>query len=253
MNGRSSPGFPALLLLLLLSLSGRAAARDFCGLPVQPGHDRDALWRIVHCHCTPAAAQGLAPPWPCTATGPDAALLKDIRGQSQYLLIPTARVTGIEDPALLAPGAPNYFAQAWQARGLVGLRLGRGLPGDAVGLAINAAIRRTQDQLHIHIDCVTTELRAALAGVAVDSGWAPLGSAWPGWQARRLPGEGDALAADPFALLAAEMPGAAAAMGEWTLLVTQVAAPPGFVLLAGRQPESGNAEHLQDHGCALAH
>lgn len=252
MNLRSGPGFPALLGLLLLVLAGPAAAQDLCALPAPAGHDRDALRRIVHCQCGPAAAQGLAPPWPCTAVGPDAALLKDLRGDSQYLLIPTARVTGIEDAALLAPGAPNYFAQAWQARGLVGLRLGRGLPRDAVGLAINAAIRRSQDQLHIHLDCLRPELRAALAGATIGAGWAPLGTAWPGWQARRLPGAQDDLAADPFAVLATEIPGARAAMGDWTLLVTQVAAPPGFVLLAGRQPESGNAEHLQDHGCALA-
>ncbi len=252
MNLRAGPALPALLLLLLLGWAGPAPAQDICAVPAPAGHDRDALWRIVRCQCTPAAAQALAPPWPCTALSRDAALLKDIRGQSQYLLIPAARVTGIEDPALLAPGAPNHFAEAWRARGLVGLALGRGLPRDAVSLAINAAIRRSQDQLHIHLDCLRPDLRAALAEARIGEGWAPLGAAWPGWQARRLPGEGDDLAADPFAVLASELPGARAAMGEWTLLVTQVAAPPGFVLLAGRQPESGNAERLQDHGCALA-
>ena len=239
------------LLMLLPGWAPPAPAQEICALPAPTGQDRDALRRVVHCQCAPAAAQGLAPPWPCTAITAEAALLKDIRGQGQYLLIPTARVTGIEDPALLAPGAPNLFAEAWRARGLVGLALGRGLPRDAVGLAINAAIRRSQDQLHIHLDCLRPDLRAGLAAATIGAGWAPLGPAWPGWQARRLPGAGDDLGADPFAVLAAEIPGARAAMGDWTLLVTQVAAPPGFVLLAGRQPESGNAEHLQDHGCAL--
>ncbi|MET0331942.1 MAG: CDP-diacylglycerol diphosphatase, partial [Dyella sp.] len=41
------------------------------------------------------------------------AILKDHHGPAQYLLIPTARITGIESPLLLRAGAPNYFAAAW--------------------------------------------------------------------------------------------------------------------------------------------
>ena len=45
------------------------------------------------------------------------AVLKDLVGAAQYLLIPTARVPGIESLLLLAPEAPNYFADAWRERG----------------------------------------------------------------------------------------------------------------------------------------
>jgi CDP-diacylglycerol pyrophosphatase len=250
---RAAPIVAVLAGLLGVLPGGPALAQASCPVPApMPGQrDRDALWRIVHCRCTPAALDGLAPPWPCTAMNTDAALLKDLVGETQYLLIPTARITGIEDPALLAPGVPNYMALAWRGRALVGLPLRRGLARDMVGLAVNAAVARTQDQLHIHLDCLRPEVRSALAGAAIGAAWAPLGPALPGWQARRLAGDGDDLGTDPFALMAAELPGAAAGMGHWTLLVTAVADPPGFVALAGRQAETGNAEHLQDHGCAV--
>ena len=47
------------------------------------------------------------------------ALLKDLNGVAQELAIPTRRLTGIEDPLLLAPDAPNYFAYAWHERAAV--------------------------------------------------------------------------------------------------------------------------------------
>ena len=50
-------------------------------------------------------------------------VLKDIRGVAQFLLIPTARIGGIEDPAILAPDATNYWDAAWRARDFVDGRL----------------------------------------------------------------------------------------------------------------------------------
>ena len=66
------------------------------------------------------------------------AVLKDISGATQYLLIPTTQISGIEDPALLAPLARNYFADAWQARGFVEKALGHAMPRDMLSLAINS-------------------------------------------------------------------------------------------------------------------
>ena len=64
-------------------------------------------------------------------------VLKDINGVAQFLLIPTARISGIEDPAILASDAVNYWAPAWQARSFVEDRLHKTLPRNAVALAIN--------------------------------------------------------------------------------------------------------------------
>ncbi len=59
------------------------------------------------------------------------------------------------------------------------------------------------------------------------------------------------LDANPFRLLAEGLPGAADAMGQFTLVATGT--PNGFILLAGRVGADGrgHGEDLQDHGCAL--
>ena len=102
-----------------------AAARDASApSKVRPGvENRNRLWALVHDGCVPAAARNRYPPFPCvevdTATHGGAAgyaVLKDRAGRYQYLVLPLARVRGIESPALQAPGAPNYFADAWTAR-----------------------------------------------------------------------------------------------------------------------------------------
>ena len=227
-------------------------------------HDRMVLWHIVHGACVPHFA-ATGSPAPCLAVHPHAgyALLKDRDGATQVLLIPTARVTGIEDPAVRAPDAPDYLALAWADRGVVARLAGRPLRRRDIALAVNAIAGRTQDQLHIHIDCVQPAVRAAVAAQA-----AGLNAAW-----RRFPVPlmdqpylarvvvGRSLAGvNPFRLLADQVPGAAGAMGQWTLAVLGVRLPPdgraGFVLLAGhvnpRTGDRGAGERLQDHACALA-
>src|SRR5581483_7670374 len=121
--------------------------------------DRLALWRIVHDQCVPDEKENGSPS-PCAAVDLSAgeergvAILKDLVGIAQFLPIPTRRLTGIESPELLAPDAPNYWRAAWAARGAMERRLGRPLSREAVGMAINSSLARSQDQLHIHIDCV---------------------------------------------------------------------------------------------------
>jgi len=84
-------------------------------------HDRDALWKIVHNECVPDW-QNNGKPSPCAEVdiqaGVDkgAAVLKDLKGDSHFPLIPTSRVSGIESAVLLSGDAPNYFEDAWQAR-----------------------------------------------------------------------------------------------------------------------------------------
>ncbi|MEE7561339.1 CDP-diacylglycerol diphosphatase, partial [Xanthomonas sp. Kuri4-2] len=88
--------------------------------PVRHVVDPGALWRIINNDCLREAGPPAAD---CAAVWRDparqAVVLKDSHGDYQYLLLPIARIGGIESPALLAPGSPNYFAAAWQARGYV--------------------------------------------------------------------------------------------------------------------------------------
>ena len=212
--------------------------------------DPDALWKIVHGRCVPGAAAG--DPAPCVEVAADWAVLKDIVGATQFLLIPTARITGIESPAVLAPDAPNFFAAAWKARAYVEQRAGHGMARDSIALAINPPGARSQEQLHIHIDCVRPDIRALLGTVAVGEQWTALPEPLAGqrYLARTL--AGSELDANPFRLLADGVPDAASTMGSYTMVVTGHGG--GFMVLAGRigADGDGHGEDVQDHSCALA-
>lgn len=220
--------------------------------------DPNALWTIVHDQCVPDQ-QSHGDPAPCAAVdvGSGYAVLKDLVGATQFLLIPTADIPGIESPVLLAPGAVNYFDAAWRARTFVDQRAGWTLPRDWMSLAINSAVSRTQNQLHIHIDCVSREVRAALTehGAEVGPDWAPFPVPLAGhpYQAMAVSGE-NLDAANPFVLLADGVPGAREDMGDRTLVVVGADRPdgqPGFIVLTdAADPATGNTaggEELQDH------
>ena len=212
--------------------------------------DPDALWKIVHGKCVPGAQAGN--PAPCLQVDADSAVLKDRVGATQVLLIPTARLSGIESPAVLAPGAPNLFAAAWQARRHVEALAGHPLSRDAIALAINPPSARSQEQLHIHVDCIRADIRAALREMPVGAAWAMLPTPLAGQRYAALLLPGEEMQRNPFAVLADELPGARDSMGLYTLVVT--GSPAGFILLAGRVGPDGVAhgEDVQDHGCALA-
>ena len=231
-----------------------------------PAHaDRMALWTLVHEQCTPHQQQGAAPPKPCDAVDISAgedkgvAELKDRNGVAQMLAIPTRRVTGIEDPFLLSGEAPNYFAAAWtQGRALFEAHLGAQLPRDAVAITVNSMFARSQDQLHLHVDCLEKSVAAALRDYApsVDETWRPLTVALHGrnYWARRL--DGDAISASPFLLLAEGVPVAKTEIGLWTVAAVGAtfSGKPGFVLLADHAEltAGGHSEDIQDHDCSIA-
>jgi CDP-diacylglycerol pyrophosphatase len=211
--------------------------------------NRMALWEIVHNQCVPATQKGEPLPLPCLDVEKRTAAIKDRNGVAQVLVIPTDRITGIEDPAVLAPDAPDIFAAAWRERGLMRKYLATAPQDAGLALTINSAEERSQDQLHIHVDCLKPEVAKALAGFAPAADWAPTPFTLAGhtYFARAVPD----LATSPFRLLA-QVPGAAAEMGEWTLAAVPQGA--GFVLLAGRHggPGGGHAEDIQDASCAIA-
>ena len=236
--------------LLLLALPTRLSAAD-----------SNALWHIVGELCVPQQKLTHSPR-PCEQVDLAAgyAVLKDKVGNTQFLLIPTRRILGIESPALLAAGAPNYWRDAWQARHFVEQRARHQLPRDAIGLAINSLPGRTQNQMSIHIDCVNLDVRQALRehAAAIGPSWTkfPVPLASHDYLAMRLD-EPD-LTSNPFQLLADNAPGARNDMAHWTLVVIGAhwQDKDGFVLLAGHAvPGVGNwaeGEQLLDHACGVA-
>ena len=242
------------LALLLCGLSGGAARAD-----------SDVLWHFIHDRCAPGVAAGTGPA-PCALVAyPQGAasgyvVFKDRTGAAQYLVMPVAKITGIEDPAILAPDATNYFAAAWQARGYFLAKIGRELPRNAISLAVNSPGGRSQNQLHIHIDCIDPQVRAALAARqdSLGSVWAPLGVPLMGHSYRALRVESpDLEGVNPFKLLAADV--GADGMKRHTLAAVGAHfadGRDGFILLddfAGSTPgDYASSEELQDHDCKVA-
>ena len=223
----------------------------------------DKLWEIVHGECVPDQREHGAPA-PCAqvdlADGEQRghAVLKDINGPYQYLLIPTGRVGGIESPQLLAADAPRYFAAAWQARSFVEQGYGKPLPREALSLAINSVYARSQNQLHIHIDCVRSDVREALHAQLPRIGvsWAPLDVPLAGHRYRAMRvSEERFMQLNVFALLA--NPADGTDVGRHTLVAVGATfedGTPGFVLLDDRADlwrlDAAHGEELQSHSCS---
>ncbi len=221
--------------------------------------NRNALRQIVQGQCLTHWVQRHDPA-PCErvylvgspAERQGYALLADRKGGAHFLLIPIRSVAGIESPELRQPGAPNYFAAAWQARDRLAAAVGHSLPRDAVGLAVNPVHARSQDQLHIHIECLRPDVFKQLQAAAahITSTWSAVDIGGSGYNALRI--EGESLnGTNPFEQLARRLPRASHVMGDYTLVLAgmQFQNGPGFILLAG----SGHAgELLLDSGCAIA-
>jgi CDP-diacylglycerol pyrophosphatase len=242
-------------VLVVFALAGSAAR------PAHSAHP-NALWRVVHDLCVTDMKLSGAPA-PCLAvdlTG-RTAVIKDMRGATQVLLIPTDRASGIESPRLLEPSAPNYWQAAWDARRFFERRAGRAVPRQEVAMAINSAFARSQNQLHIHIDCVRPDVIGALEANQARIGlrWSNLAVHLVGqpYRVRRLMGA-ELAPRDPFKLLALGDPRAGADMARETLAVvgfTFAGDRPGFILLSGRtdilRGDQGAGEEILDHDCKV--
>ncbi len=214
--------------------------------------DRGALWRVVDKLCLPMHAT-LGLPLPCIA-------VDDRRGfvvirapgdATRIIIVPTVRMEGIESPSLLRQDAPNYWAYAWAERGRVADAAPRPLGWDDIGMAINSRPVRTQDQMHIHVDCLDARLKQALAAASLSTQrWTTLNlKPWAGrYRAKRLAESG--LERSPFQTVAEEIPSARTSMSLQTIAVagvTDAKGRRGFVLLV--KGAGGSAEKLLDHEC----
>jgi CDP-diacylglycerol pyrophosphatase len=240
----------------LLALAGGAV---FIAIAAR-SQSRDALRYIVQDECVPHWQQEKNP-FPCDSVVVSEmprefdgyALLPDIRGGAHLLLIPVKTISGIESAELLRPQAINYFASAWQARERLTPFLGYAAPRADIGLAVNSRQHRSQDQLHIHIECLSPNTYADLQQAADhlrDHEWTAVKLGQSQYAATRVMGE-DLASTNPFMLLAQSVPEAAADMGSFTVLVAgmQFKDGPGFVMVTGR--DVPGAESLLDSACLV--
>jgi CDP-diacylglycerol pyrophosphatase len=86
-------------------------------------------------------------------------ILKDNAPQKQqgYLLIPVEPITGVEDEKIFSAPYIDLWSSAW-----LWSEKYPGRPPAATGLALNSALARTQNQLHIHISCILPDVTKAL-------------------------------------------------------------------------------------------
>jgi CDP-diacylglycerol pyrophosphatase len=223
------------------------------------GTGPDALRRIVQDRCVVNWSQHHAAA-PCervyladSKTGASGyAVLADRKGGAHYLLIPTQTMAGVESRELLDPELPNYFAEAWHARDLIAAYVGHAVPRTAVGLAVNTARSRSQDQFHIHIECLRQDVADALHAAAdrITDSWSPVTIVGSNYDALRILGEG-LDGSNPYELLATLRPDVRQHMGDYTLVAAgmQFKNGPGFVVLTGTGP---TGELLLDSTCAVA-
>ncbi|GJD98070.1 putative CDP-diacylglycerol pyrophosphatase [Methylobacterium iners] len=225
-----------------------------------PDPSRNVLWTALQ-GCI-LAKQTLGRTFPCLAVDlgdkerPGTAVLRAPGQPTHTVVIPTAHVAGLEAPELQGPNGIAYWRAALAARSYVTDALRGQLSLQDVGMAVNSAGGRSQDQLHIHLDCVDLSTRAALQqfGRNVTEQWSPLPVGLHGSRffAMRIPAA-KADSFNPFVALM-HLPGRQTILRATSLAVIstpQEEVNQGFYVLAYRSPGS-HAEKLLDHTCAAA-
>ena len=241
---------PLLLLLIVIA----AALWYFWPHSSNP----NALWNIISQKCLPNQRSN-GKPAPCAQVDEQQGfvVLKDMNGPLQYLLMPTARITGMESPALLEPATPNFFSQAWAARHYMAEKYGKPIDDSNVSLAINSQYGRSQNQLHIHISCLLPEVKKRLIkdGVAMGYNWQQLPDKLLGhtYLARKVtPAELNQRGA--FRILAEGVPEADKKMGHYGMAMVSLQGG-DFLLLASERDllklNNASTEEIQDHKCAV--
>lgn len=245
-------GIGAAVLALLTAWAVVTAVRDL--------ENPNELWKVVQ-GCVAAKRHGHTLRAGCLAVDErhKVAVLPGIFGSAHVLVVPTIRLTGIEDPRLLDPATPNYFALAWdEGRRYLPARAAK--DPTRVGLAVNSVPGRSQDQLHIHVACLRRSVRRRLREDAphIGSTWSSPLLPWGVQRYRIIRIDAPTLAhVNVFALIR-RIPGAAANIGSQTILVTGAPANRGrlgFYVLDDYAhdtpdgPDTGHAEDLLDESC----
>jgi CDP-diacylglycerol pyrophosphatase len=242
-------------------------AATIAGLPHSvSAADRNWLWIVVHDICLPAY-QDIGVAFPCAEVnianglGRGFAVLQTPSSAMHLIVVPTKRISGIESPALLKKGAPNYWEAAWNARRFVEEGAHRLLPRDKIGMAINSVASRSQDQLHIHVSCIAPAVADFLRRhqAEIHETWSLLRLRLLGHRFAAMKVEANSLAhVNPFKLLARGLLSSGKVfMGRQTLAVIGATfdnGRTGFYLLTNDPSASPRdivgGEDLLDDNCA---
>ncbi len=225
------------------------------------GEDRDALWRVVQICLANRELTGAA--FPCLAVNLSDgiergyAILRPPFGKQDTILTPTTKIAGIEDRSLQAADAPNYFEDAWNARNFLSDKTDRPLARDDVALVVNSRLSRTQDQLHIHLGCLSGDVKRTLQAIATElseTHWAPLKRPMRGlaFWGRRVAQETLA-GTNPFRLVANDIRNDKVTMGQLTIVVAgsvPAQGRRGFIILVAQSDGGAAGEDVLDFSCS---
>jgi CDP-diacylglycerol pyrophosphatase len=242
---------------------GAVASAAF--VAIAAASERQALWQVVRACVADYRLSGS--PFPCLAVdlagGEDRGdvVLRRPLGRPDTILAPTRKIVGLEDPWLQSPQAPNYFAAALDARAFVAGADGTALKLDEAALAVNSRFARTQDQLHIHIGCLSARARRMLDASVAElklRAWGRVGALAPetafwGWRT----GQANLDGVEPFRLAAERAPGKSADLGRLMIVVAgaRITGRDELVVLAadvGPPAPRGltSAEEILDMNCS---
>jgi CDP-diacylglycerol pyrophosphatase len=245
-----------LFAALSLALASQAAGVE---------SDRGALWRVVQSCVADHALTGAA--FPCLDINLSGGrergyvVLRRPLANSDLILAPTTKMLGVEDPRLQSVEAPNYFQDAWSTRVFLTPQRKMPLAHDDVALAVNSRGSRSQDQLHIHIGCLSRETKQTLASLALqlpEYRWVRIGQPVivgnglheAGLWGRRVAGQNLA-EVNPIRLATEAHPSDSEMRAHTMIVVAGVELAlgrDGFVLLAsqGEPSGSGNQAYAED-------
>ncbi len=224
----------------------------------------NSLWLVERYVCLPNMRLR-ANPKPCEAVNAQEryAIFSVPKGDTEVLLIPLDKIDGIEDARLLGNKFHNYWNAAWLARSFVQARLGRPIAQEAMGMAVNSQYARTQNQLHIHVDCIKGDVRAALGARkgAITRSWSDFSDALVGHRYRVIRID-DLKQSDPFRLAIDDARRSNIDLRRLTIAVVGMRfedGQQGFAVLSGRADpalgfgrDNGSTEGLLDHYCRSA-
>ncbi len=209
--------------------------------------DRNALWaRVQRCVAEPK------PPYrSCLLHNKphQFVVLKDGAPSktAAYLLLPDFKVPGIESPDVFVLPILNFWQFGWDEAAAY-LKV----PAYRIGLAVNSAVGRSQDQLHMHLSCAAPKAVAALAAAHLTQHFqaAPFVEIGRKTYNARLV---DALTGkdSPFKLIL-EIPGAKEHMRDQTIAVIGARGGGYYVVQDfAHGSDDGVAEALLDETCTL--
>lgn len=132
----------------------------------------ETLWESVNKECL--NKKSLVQDGKCLVKDQSFAIIRTPKEQYHYLFVPAIDISGIESPELWISGYPSWFQNAWRNRYIAAPWLGENKNQHDIGIAINSRARRTQQQLHVHLNCIREDITRELNSKVISSQWQPI-------------------------------------------------------------------------------